>query len=375
MLIIDRLNLSTERKYTPEGFLTVPATIGRTGIQEYTALELGLTDRKPNEIIKVFRSEDEVFHPESLSSFSNKPVTDGHPPELVNASNSKSFTVGMAGSDISRNGDFINATLNITDEDAIKGIESGKVEVSNGYLADIILQDGVTESGLQFDAVQKNIRGNHIAIVDRGRAGSSCRIADNLNQPKGEKMADKTVVIDGVSFEVSDQVSQAISKLTDKIKESDTALAEKDLLIEKNLSDSNAKADELQAKLDDALSKVLDPNQIDALVVDRLALIDALRKIDDSIVWDGKSSDMLKKEVVSAKCANVKVDDVSADYINARFDMLVEASNDTQLNDGITQALISQQKQTDVDNRPADVIAREKMISDSKSAWKKTESK
>ena len=68
MFLEDRSPISSERTYTDEGFLVVPARISRTGIQEYLAVEMGLTDRDPNDIIRVYRPEEEVFSDLSLSS-------------------------------------------------------------------------------------------------------------------------------------------------------------------------------------------------------------------------------------------------------------------------------------------------------------------
>jgi len=74
MYIQDRLNLPTERTYTEEGFLRVPARISRTGTQTYLAAELGLKDREPTDLIVAYRPPEEVFDPESLASFAAKPV-------------------------------------------------------------------------------------------------------------------------------------------------------------------------------------------------------------------------------------------------------------------------------------------------------------
>ena len=70
MFLKDRLHIATKRTYTDEGFLSVPANISRVGIQNYTAAEMGLTDRDPTDIVRVYRPADEVFTDASLSSFS-----------------------------------------------------------------------------------------------------------------------------------------------------------------------------------------------------------------------------------------------------------------------------------------------------------------
>ena len=240
MFLTDRLNITTEREYTDEGFLKVPARISRTGIQEYLAVEMGLTDKDPKDIVRVYRPEDEVFTDESLTSFANKPVTNNHPPELVNSRNSRQYSVGMSGPEVTRDGMFAKTVLHVTDEDAIKNIESGKVELSNGYTADIEWTPGVTPDGEQYDAIQRNIKGNHIAIVERGRAGPACRVADNL-PTLGDEVTMAKITIDGVDFEVSDQAAQAVGKLQERLKDSEMETQETD-------EDLKKKEDEMEAK-------------------------------------------------------------------------------------------------------------------------------
>lgn len=378
MFLTDRLNITTEREYTDEGFLKVPARISRTGIQEYLAVEMGLTDKDPKDIVRVYRPEDEVFTDESLTSFANKPVTNNHPPELVNSRNSRQYSVGMSGPEVTRDGMFAKTVLHVTDEDAIKNIESGKVELSNGYTADIEWTPGVTPDGEQYDAIQRNIKGNHIAIVERGRAGPACRVADNL-PTLGDEVTMAKITIDGVDFEVSDQAAQAVGKLQERLKDSEMETQEKDEDLKKKEDEMEAKEkeskatnDALQAKLDDATSKIPTADTLDKLVTERTGVVDTVRKVMPDIQWKGKDADTLRREVVAAKCPNVQLDSVSADYINARFDMLVESveSNSQQhLDDALSQQ-VKDNDGKDVDNRPLDVIAREKMMADSQSAWK-----
>lgn len=378
MLLKDRLNLTTsQREYTDEGFLKVPARISRTGIQEYFAGEMGLTDKEPTQIIRVFRPPEEVFSDISLSSFSNKPVTNNHPPELVDAGNSKKYSVGMSDPEVTKDGDFVKATLNIIDQEAITSIESGKVELSNGYTADIDWIPGVTPEGEQYDAIQRNIKGNHIAIVERGRAGPSCRVADNSPESGEATMA--KITIDGVDYEVSDQAAQAVNKVQTRLvdmekeaEEKDTELKKKEDEAEEAKKEAKKTEDSLKAKLDDATSKVPSPEAIDKMVADRTALVDSVKKVCPEIVVDKKDEQTLMKEVVSTKCSNVQLDSVSEDYIKARFDMLVESieSNSQQHLDESFTKVIKDSEGKVVDTRPADVIAREKMMSDSQEAWK-----
>lgn len=386
MELFDRTELQTSgRKYTAEGFLVVDARIARTGIQEYLAIEMGLEDRDPMTYIKVYRPSEEVFSQDSMSSFANKVVTDDHPTELVNAKNATSLTVGYSSSDIRRDGIFLVTQLHIIDDEAIQKIKDGKVELSNGYTSDIDWTPGITPDGIPYDAIQRNIKGNHIALVDRGRCGSACKVSDNspTNQSTVETTMPSTVQIDGVDFEVTDQVAQAVKKLQRRLsdaEEENTKLEEKvdELEEEKEKTDeemeetkdAKAKLDTLQAKLDDALAKVPTPKTLDQLVENRLKTRDAALRVVPGIEWEGKDCETLRKEVITTLCADVDVSKVSADYIRARFDALASTSNST--ND-VDAALSTQHrvptKTTDSTNVVSD--ARNRFAEESRNAWKK----
>lgn len=379
MFLQDRLNLDSKRIYTDEGFLRVPARISRSGIQEYLAVEMGLTDREPTDRIKVYRPPEEVFSEDSMSSFSSKPVTNNHPPELVNASNSKLYTVGMSDPNVTQDGDYVLAVLNITDEESIKQIEGGKSELSNGYLADIDWTPGVTPDGVNYDAVQRNIKGNHIAIVERGRAGPACRVADHSINLEGEVNMAK-ITIDGVDYEVSEQAAQAVGKLqasmTDtenQLKEKDKTVAEKEDEMEEEKKKAQKSVDALQAKLDDAKSKILDAQATDQMISDRMELVSKVLSLCPETNWEGKDAKALMVEVVGAKCPNIQMDSVSDEYIKARFDILSESiENNTQFN--LDNAFTKQFEQTNThnDNYMSDSQkARAKFAEDSRKAWEK----
>lgn len=376
MLITDRVQIQSKREYTDEGFLVTKARIARTGIQDYYAFELGLTDREPTEIIKMYRPESEVFNADSMRSFANKTVTDDHPTEMINADNAKGLSVGHSGNQVTRDGMFLETILHFTDAKIIKKIESGKVELSNGYLSDLEWTKGVTPDGDHYDVIQKNIKGNHIAVVDNGRCGASCRVSDHKPKKTGApKMAN--VKIDGVDFEVSDQAAQAVNKMQVRLDaaEEKTKDQEEELLTKKKESedqekelkkDHKATLDTMQAKLDDSVSKNPTPEMLDQLVENRIATRDAALAIMPDLKWVGKDCEVIRKEVVDAK-SDQPLDGKSADYYRARFDMLAEQySTDSQkdLNDAF-----SKQHQK-IDGGAKELTGREKFMNDTRNAWK-----
>lgn len=162
--------ISPNKTETVEGFLicrNVP--IARIGQQTYLAKELEL-DGDPMRPIDVSRYPEDVFEAATLASFEGKPVTDNHPPENVSPENFSAYVKGHV-QNVRREGDFIVADLHINDANLISMIQNHtKVEVSCGYMCTYV-KDGVGYK-------QTHIRGNHVAVVSRGRAGHDVAIHD-----------------------------------------------------------------------------------------------------------------------------------------------------------------------------------------------------
>jgi len=201
MLAYYGYTISPNQIETGEGFLickNVP--IARTGSQDYLGRELGLTDGNADKIIAVIRSPDEVFSEAALASFEGKPVTNDHPPTLIGPDDVKTYEMGHA-QNIRRGvgewADYMIADLHIHDRDLIDAIQNGKREISCGYECDYVKNADGTYS-------QKNIRGNHVAVVDRGRAGKRAAILDS-DKNKAEKPERKAMSKKGLFFKIFGQ--------------------------------------------------------------------------------------------------------------------------------------------------------------------------
>ncbi|MBD5572387.1 DUF2213 domain-containing protein [Clostridium botulinum] len=176
---------------TPEGFLichNVP--IARTGWYEYLPEELGIEGNQ-NELVKVYRDPAEVFSTSAIASFEGKPVTDEHPPDLLTPENSKIFIKGTTQNvrQDKKEPDLLIADLIIYDSVLIDEVDQGKREVSCGYECDYKENEDRTYS-------QIDMRGNHVAVVEAGRAGNRVSIKDSKNNKlEGEKKVSKKVKI------------------------------------------------------------------------------------------------------------------------------------------------------------------------------------
>lgn len=172
--------ISPHMTRTPEGYLIChDVPINRTGDQEYNAGELQL-DGDPERVVVVHRYPEDVFDPAALASFEGKDITQGHPPENLTPENQAAYSKGHI-ENVRRVGDNTVADLYIKDPGLASDVENGVVrEVSCGYLCDYV-PDG---DGYR----QQRIRGNHVAVVPRGRAGHDVAIKDAAREAeKGRK--------------------------------------------------------------------------------------------------------------------------------------------------------------------------------------------
>lgn len=320
-----------------DGYLVVDARVARTGVQDYLGSEVGRADLAQ---VSVYRSEDEVFSDEAMASFAHRPVTDDHPTERVTADNWKQFAIGQTADEIARDKKFLRVPLMVADAAVIDKIQYGKRELSAGYSCELKFEPGVTEDGQKYDAIQTNIRANHVAIVDRGRAGKECRIGDSATHNWGAApitTVDKdinmpqlrTVVVDGLTVETTDQGAQAIDKLLKTISDADNRLVALSADHDKAVAALDEQIAKRDAQIDDLNSKVLDQDAIDRLVADRAALENTVSKIAKDINPKGMSDADLRRATVVAKFGDSAIDGKSDAYVEARFDILAEDASKT----------------------------------------------
>lgn len=321
----DAVALGQIRK-TADGYLTTVAKAVRTGIQLYAGSEMGRPDLR---VVRVMRPAEEVFSVDSLQSFSHAPVTLDHPTEPVTQDNWKALAVGEVSTVAQKDGDWIALPLILKDGAAIKAVESGKRELSAGYTCELEFVDGHPD----YDAIQRNIRINHLAVVDKARAGSTARIGDSwgsgpihATDTENKGMTLKTVMVDGIGpVETTDSGALAISKLlNDAAKVAATHVAE--LAAVQTLLDTAEKATAVaEAARDAALARVLTDADLDKAAAARGDLIAKAKGLAPSVVTDGLPALDIKKAVLADR--KVDLTGKSDAYIEARFDTLIEDSD------------------------------------------------
>lgn len=374
MQLFDQVTLGDSR-ITRDGYLVADAKVARVGIQTYAGHEVGKPDR---DVVRVYRSPEEVFARDSLASFAHRPVTNDHPPEMVTATNWKRHAIGDLSGEVVRDGDHIRVPLTLMDKGAIDELKAGKRELSAGYTCDLDWTPGKSPSGEAYDARQVAIRINHVALVDAGRAGTTCRIGDQSSgagsreashsPQKDRNMPDtlRTVMVDGLSIQTTDQGAQAIEKLTRDKADAAKALADANTA---HAAVVAAKDKELGTK-DGEIAKlkgdVLDAAKLDAMVAERADVLAKAKTIADSVAVAGKSIPDIRRAAVVAKLGDATVKDKSDDYVSALFDTLAGNVKAIPAADPVCDAIRSGGHVQTADA----ATSRSAMLNDLSSAWK-----
>lgn len=152
----------------PNGTIVADAHLTRAGVFEYRNPD-GSTRRE-------LRLPEEVFRPDSMRTFAMVPTTDDHPPEMIDATNAIKFAKGATGETITRDDDHMRGSIAVFDASTIKKMEMGKLQLSCGYTCDLDEVPGIHPLWGKYDAIQRNIVGNHVALVEHGRAGRTASV-------------------------------------------------------------------------------------------------------------------------------------------------------------------------------------------------------
>lgn len=345
-----------------KGYLKADAYATRVGVFTYIL--------KDGTIRRELRSPEEVFAKDSMDSLREVVITNNHPPEPLNAQNTKLYAAGWTGKDVKKKEKFIQIDTTITESETITQIiEGGKHELSCGYTCEIENMSGEFD-GERYDAIQRKIRYNHLSVVDRGRAGAEVKIkfdsaeaetnfavmrmdagdaleielekkdvqnklnaVSSKNQTNCKEKVMTKITIDGVDYECSESLAPVlVAKFKEQTQlkaDADKALAAKDAL--------QGKVDGLEsdAKVkNDKIAELEKRTMTDKEVMDRA---DALRKvhsfakkvIGEDFKADGLSLADIKKAAVTKAKPDLNLDGKTEDYIGGLFDAICETTQDS----------------------------------------------
>jgi len=351
---------------TPAGYLVVPANLTSVGVFEYR-------DTSGN-VSRELRHPDDVFAADSLQTLNLVPVTDMHPAASVNSDTAHMVQRGAVGNDVRADGDFVAATVSVTDKNLINAVKAGRHEVSCGYQCDVTNESGEFK-GKPYDRRQTNIRYDHVAIVPRGRAGREVRLrmdgAHQVSADRGDE-EDTTMIkitLDGKEFEVAEDLKAALEAEMSKLKASAGEQPKKDA------ADARAEAQKLQGRADalaaenERLKKqhtdAADPVRVREAVQKRVGLERNASRFLGEQKLDAMDDLAVMKAVIAKVHPEQKLDGKSDEYVTGAFEFILSA---VQSETGVTQ--LGQALASGGNARNDGETAHAAMLKRNQEAWK-----
>lgn len=302
-------NVAFKATKTDEGFIRDTPIVGRTGILVYRNADG--TERRE------YRPPEEAFKADSLVSLQGKPITIGHKAFVTAGNAAQVAPIGSVLSAGRQDGDAIRADI------VIYNLDTNARELSCGYTLDLDETPGTTPEGEHYDAIQRNIVYNHLAVCNRGRAGiarlnmdgSQMIDEENLKEDKGMAEMTKVRLDSGIEYECAPEVKVEIEKMrkdsAEAKKEFDKLQAKFDALeaeLAKEQEGRKADAEKAKANFDEAIKAR----------VELLKVAEAHKVVNADSMTDTE----IKTAVIKAVRGDaINLDGKSADYIEAAYDM------------------------------------------------------
>lgn len=322
---------------TPQGGIRVPAFLTRAGVFRYVNPDG--TERRE------WRSVAEVSRADSLRTLQSAPVTIRHPKAgKVSTASWRQLSIGHVGDDVRLDGNRVAASVVINDAEGIEQVRAGLRETSSGYQCALdpspgVVPAGEPDAGESYDMSQRNIVYNHVAILERGRAGRDIKLRldaddnicdDDATRADDEESTMKEEIIDGVPYVVGTPAHAKARKDHDerlaKMRlDHDEAIKAADVAT-KELADEKEKRVAAEKRADAAEAQ-LKPEALSKRVAERAALVAVASKaLAKSVKLDTMDDLTIRKAVVAKIKPHLRLDGASDEKIAAWYeDAAVEA--------------------------------------------------
>ena len=282
-----------------DGSIIFETRIAKTGILDYYEYDYEINGFKT---IKEVNLPQDLFSMETMESAKNKLVTNEHPFDLVSSDNATTEFKGFSLNDVKNDGKYLTVSIKVFDKELQADILSGnKSEISVGKTVKLLDEQGEFE-GEKYDKRQADIRINHIAIVQKGRAGSEVKVLKDSNNirfdykptlhtnqiTKEETMEKK---IDNADFEALQKTNSELQAKIDELEKEKEELTSKNEKQDGALEQLQEQVNELSSKMDNAISK--------DEVISKLNLIREVEEMTNKRVDSSLNERDLMLEVIS----------------------------------------------------------------------------
>lgn len=259
----------------------------KVGVFPYSGAQIS-SDLIPDKIYMVYRPAEELEDEECIESFKLIPWTDEH--AMLGSSENGLLPAeqkgihGVIGEEVYFDGEYLRGNVKVFSEHLTDKIESGKKELSAGYRCVYDLVQG-TYNGIKYDAIQRKLRANHLALVHEGRSGADVSVQDTMRFTMDTKeliaMSKKKYAKDE-GLEISSPEAEAeekneMEKLADRL----AKLEEMCSKLMGNAADEDEDEDEKKEPEEDEM--IDRPNVVEASMKDEDEVKKELKEVSDSL--------------------------------------------------------------------------------------------
>lgn len=282
--------IMTKRQKDINGWFEVKDNpISKVGVFDYSGAQIGAAD--PNRIYRVYRPAEELADPATIESFKLLPIVDDHtmlgnPNEGMTPAEDKGVA-GVIGEEVYFKHPYLLANIKVFSETLRQKIEAGKIDLSGGYRCFYEFTPGIFE-GEPYDAIQRQPRGNHLALVDEGRMGSDVVVLDHLKFTVDKK--------DTITME-NEKLLSALQAALDKLNKG-SALTQEDIENLASVVNSLAQTTSKEKSDDPAATDNNDDALVEEIAPDNVSDLDA---IDDETGQTTDLENVAKQSAMDAR--------------------------------------------------------------------------
>lgn len=325
--------ITTNRQSDINGFVEIKANpISKVGVFQYLGAQIdpdGSGGLIRDKIYNVYRPEEELSNPDTLDSFRLLPWTDEHamlgrPEEGLTAPEDQGVQ-GVIGENVFFEDGYLKANLKIFSTELAQLIDSGKKELSIGYRCLYDISAG-EYNGVEYDAVQRNIRGNHVALVEEGRSGHDVAVLDQFKftfDTKGLKMTENRpddVIDEDDVVEIKDlvemvrELKRGHDLILERLNAGASSEDDEEEEAKEDLDDAKQDLDDAREDIEEAKREVEDEDKEERLAMDSIKSIvkhidqrDSLAKRLSTHIGVFDHSTMTVKEVAQYAAKKLKL--------------------------------------------------------------------
>jgi hypothetical protein len=334
---IDYAGPTRSVRQTPQGGVCVEAAVALAGVLEYSD-----GDRTWRE----YRPAEEVFAADSLATLRGAVVTDGHPSKLVTPATFATVCRGNTLGDPRQDGHLVVSDLMVQDAELCRLVLAGeRRDVSCGYTCEVDKTPGVTPDGEKYDAIQRRIRHNHVALLPpgEGRSGPEVSLrmdgaavevrridaAKGLSMKRTIKIKGKVFRLDGESPDEEKKAMDEAQGAVDEVEKKADADATELAALKAVFADAMKRLAALEGATPEVTEEMVPEAIADSLAAKRGALLASARKVlGAEVKLDGLKAGEIHKQVVTKAHPTMKLDGLSADTIRGMYEVVVASASE-----------------------------------------------